>query len=333
MTCDVFCVIIVCDIYLREGGIPMNTSKDIAYSHNTPCVVALGCFDGVHLGHTSGIKAAKRKACELSLPCCVWSFSEPPKRFYVPELVPLLSDAASKSELIEKLGVDIYISVDFNESIAALSSEDFFETILLKNLKASAIVCGFDFTFGKGGKGNSELLSKLCEQNNIEFIAVSSVDDNSSPVSSSRIREHLSHGEIEKANKLLGRYYSISSEVVGGKRLGRNLGFPTINQKIDKNLCIPANGVYLTRVSIDSSYFYAITNVGTQPTVGGSEIIAETNIFDFFGNLYGKVVSVEFLSFLRFEQKFDSIETLSNQVHSDINKAKEIIKQYKKCAE
>ena len=311
----------------------MNISTDIFYSHKVECVVALGCFDGVHLGHASVIRAAKTKADELYLPCCVWSFSEPPKRFYTPELVPLLSDSKTKEELIKDLGVDIYLSVDFNESIASLSPEDFFETILVKNLKAQAIVCGFDFTFGKGGRGNIELLRTLCEKANIEFIAVSSVDESGAPVSSSRIREHLSYGEVEKIRTLLGRYYSISSEVVGGKQLGRNLGFPTINQKIDKKICTPAKGVYLTRVAIDSSYFYAITNVGTQPTVGGNEVIAETNIFDFSGDLYGKKVTVEFLSFLRYEQKFDSIDALSRQVHSDINKAKQLIEHHKKCAE
>ena len=311
----------------------MNISTDISFSHEIPCVVALGCFDGVHLGHASVIRTAKAKAKELSLPCCVWSFSEPPKRFYAPHLVPLLTDAKTKAELINKLGTDIYLSIDFCEKIASLSPEDFFHTILVKNLKTQAIVCGFDFTFGKSGRGNTELLRTLCEKANIEFIAVSSVDESGAPVSSSRIREHLQHGEIDKASKLLGRYYSISAEVVSGKQLGRNLGFPTINQKIDLNLSTPANGVYLTRVAINSSWFYGITNIGTQPTVGGKEVIAETNIFDFEGDLYGKSITVEFLSFIRFEQKFDSVETLSNQVHSDIKKAKELIEYHKKCAE
>ena len=304
----------------------MYISSDIAYSHNTPCVVALGCFDGVHLGHASVIKAAKKEAERLGLPCCIWSFSEPPKRYYAPELVPILTPAEIKSELIEALGVDIYVSVDFDEKVASISPKDFFNTILVKNLKAACIVCGFDFTFGKGGHGTSDTLHKMCEEKSIGFISVLPVHINNQAVSSSAIRALLSNGKTEEAAALLGRPYFVKSTVIEGKRLGRNLGFPTINQKIDKGICLPLNGVYLTKVNFADKAYYAITNIGTQPTVDGKEIICETNIFDFSGDLYGKEVSVEFLKFIRGVQKFESIEKLKEQVHFDIEKAKDIIK-------
>ena len=304
----------------------MYMSNDLSYSHNTPCVVALGCFDGVHLGHASVISNAKLEAERRGLPCCIWSFSEPPKRYYAPELVDILTPSETKHKLIENLGVDIYVSVEFDEKIASISPEDFFNNILLKNLKAACIVCGFDFTFGKGGKGNSDMLRKLCQANSIDFVSLLPVNINNQAVSSSIIRKLLADGRAEEAATLLGRPYSIKSKVVEGKRLGRDLGFPTINQKIDKGICLPLNGVYLTEVTFDDKSYYAITNIGTQPTVDGKEIISETNIFDFSDDLYGKEVEVKFLKFIRGVRKFESIEKLKQQVHSDIQKAKEIIK-------
>ena len=304
----------------------MNISTDFSYSHKIPCVVALGCFDGVHLGHVSVINTAKERANALEIPLCLWSFAEPPKRFYDPHNTPLLTDSKTKSRLIENLGADIYLSVKFNEQISSMTPEEFFDNILLKNLKASCVVCGFDFTFGKGRKGNKYTLQSLCEANSIEFISVPSVDVNDISVSSSKIRSCLSSGDLDTANTLLGRPYSINSKVVEGKRLGRSLGFPTINQKVGNGICLPLNGVYLTRVIFEGLSYYAITNIGTQPTVGGDEIISETHIFDFSDDLYGKEITVEFLKFIRPVKKFSSIEELKNQVLLDIKTAKNLTK-------
>ena len=305
----------------------MNISTDFSYSHSFPCVVALGCFDGVHLGHASVITAAKRKAEVLGLPLCLWSFTEPPKRFYNPEATPLLTDKKTKEDLVKKLGVDIYISVNFNKKISSLSPEEFFEAIILRSLKASCIVCGFNFTFGKLGKGNIETLKRLCEANGIELISMPAEVVNGLPVSSSKIRECLSLGDLDTATVLLGRPYSVKSKVVDGKHLGRSLGFPTINQKIDKGICLPQSGVYLTRSTFDGLSYYSITNIGTQPTVGGDKIISETHIFDFSGDLYSKEVTVEFLKFIRPVKKFTSLDELTNQISTDVSTAKKLIQQ------
>ena len=309
----------------------MKTSTDINFTQNYSCVVALGCFDGVHLGHVSVITQAKERAVSLGLPLCIWSFAEPPKRFYAKELVPLLSNAKSKSELIESLGADIYVSVKFNEEIASVPAEDFFNNILIANLNASVIVCGYDFTFGKGGTGNVNLLEKLCKENNVELISVPSVTVKDESVSSSKIREYIKNSEIEKANILLGRPYAVTAEVINGKHLGRNLGFPTINQKIDENFCKPTNGVYLTRVKLNNTSYFGITNVGTQPTVNGSDVVVETYIFDFSGYVYGQEATVEFLEFIRPETKFNSLDELIAQVNYDIDKAKSASIKYKKA--
>ncbi len=311
----------------------MKISTDINYTHRESCVVALGCFDGVHLGHATVIRKAKEKALSLDVPLCIWSFAEPPKRFYAKELVPLLSSAKSKSDLIKSLGADVYISVKFDTNIASLAPEYFFYNILIKKLNAVAIVCGYDFTFGKCGSGNAEILSSLCKNNCIDFISIPSVAIGGEAVSSSKIRDYIKDSKVDKAALLLGRPYSISAKVVDGKHLGRNLGFPTINQKIDENLCKPANGVYLTRITIDNTSYFGITNVGTQPTVCGSEVIVETNVFDFSADVYGKEVLVEFLSFIRPEKKFDSIDELAIQVNSDIQTAREMSESYTKSAE
>lgn len=311
----------------------MKSTNNINYLQRSPCVVALGCFDGVHLGHVAVINKAKEKAISLNLPLCIWSFAEPPKRFFAKDTVPLLSTAKSKADIIESLGADIYISVNFNQNIASVTAEDFFNNILIKNLNAVAIVCGYDFTFGKGGRGNAELLSSLCKKNKLEFISVTSVNVAGESVSSSKIREYIRGSQIEKAALLLGRPYSIKEKVIDGKHLGRNLGFPTINQKINEELCKPANGVYLTRVSFDNNSYFGITNIGTQPTVCGSEVVVETNIFDICADLYEKDVTVEFLRFIRTERKFDSIKDLTLQVNNDIQKAKEMSKEYTKSTE
>ena len=304
----------------------MKVITDVSYTRNSPCVVALGCFDGVHLGHASVISAAKEKANALGIPLCVWSFAEPPKRFYNPNSTPLLTDSETKRRLIKELGVDIYISISFDEKIAAITPEEFFDVILLNNLRAACVVCGFNFTFGKGGKGNKHTLENLCKSKNIEFISVPSVCVDGAGVSSSRIRSCLSEGDVRSVAALLGRPYSINSEVIDGKHLGRALGFPTINQKVKNGMCIPRNGVYLARVHFDGLSYYAITNIGAQPTVGGNDVISESHIFDFSGDIYGKEVTVEFLKFIRPVKKFSSLDELKNQVNIDIETARKLIK-------
>ena len=299
----------------------MNISHDKSYAHPFSCVVALGCFDGVHKGHTAVIGKAIQRAKELSLPSCIWSFAEPPKRFYNPNDVPLLTSLEEKERIIKELGADICISVKFDNSIASLSPNEFFESFLINNLHAKCIVCGYEFSFGKGGTGNAQTLKELCKRYDIELITHSQVYEDGISVSSSHIRKCISEGDVRQAAKLLGRNYAIASEIVSGKHLGRNLGFPTINQHIDKGMCIPAHGVYLTKISVDGDTFDGITNVGTQPTVGGTEIVCETNIFNYSGDLYGKYARVEFVDFIRPEKKFSSIDELSAQVHADIEMA------------
>lgn len=303
----------------------MQIKTDIFEKQSLPCVVALGCFDGVHIGHAAVINAAVQKARALGIAACVWTFAEPPRKFYSKDSITLIADKETKENIIRSLEADIFYSVDFNERIADIEATDFFSEVLINTLCAKHIVCGYNFTFGKGGHGDKKLLAKLCEKNGIGFTSLEPIKYNGKTVSSSLIRKYIASGEVELAGELLGRAYSFWADVIDGQHLGRALGFPTINQKIPSSLSVPMHGVYLTRVSFDNESYYGITNIGTRPTVDGINEFSETNIFEYSGNLYGKKVQIEFLKFLRREKKFGSVNELSKQVHKDISLAKELI--------
>ncbi len=307
----------------------MKTYRSINYKSPSKTVCALGCFDGVHVGHASIIKEAHKIAARNTALCAVWSFSEPPKNFFLAEneKISVLTTEEEKRREMRRLGVDIFVSVTFDQRTASLSAEDFFHSVLIGSMNAMHVVCGFNYRFGKGGEGNCDLLARLCEENGIGLSIIPPVKANGITVSSTEIRNSLNSGNITASNIYLGRPYSLSARVINGQHLGRTLGFPTVNQSFPPEKLVPKNGVYVSRITFDRKTRYGITNIGVRPTVDGSTLCAETNVFDFEGDLYGKSVTVEFLEFLRPEKKFESIEHLTNQVYEDISKAKEIIKK------
>ena len=301
--------------------------NSIEYCSDKNTVVALGCFDGVHAAHRKIISTATKIAKELSAESLAWTFELPPKNFFSPDSVPIITDINEKRELIEKLSVDKLICVGFDKEIFEMSPVEFFNEILLKRLKVIHIVCGFNYTFGHMGEGDVALLRRLCENAGIGLSVVEQVSINGVPVSSSAIRSALSNGDPESAAALLGHYFSLSAPVFSNQRLAGKLGFPTANQIFGKNKLVPKNGVYVSRILLDGAYFFGITNVGTRPTVSDHTLCAETHIFDFEGDLYGKTITVEFLHFLRDETFFESVGALSAQVHEDILKTKQYIKE------
>ena len=296
-----------------------------------PSAVALGCFDGVHLGHRAVIAKAVAQAHDQGLLSVVFTFDSSPRNYFAPSSVPQLTDREKKIELIEAMGVDVLICLPFDKEIATTSAEDFFKKILVDALSARQIVCGYNYSFGAKGRGNAELLRKLCDTVGIALTALAPIAENGTPISSSAIRAALEQGNVEEANAALGRAYSIRTTVLDGQHLGRRLGFPTINQRIDPSLAIPRHGVYFSRATVEGISLFGITNVGVRPTVGSEFIGAETHLFDFSGDLYGKEIEVELLSFLRAERKFDSVEALSQQVHSDMEIAKKMASEIKHC--
>lgn len=284
----------------------------------SPTVVALGCFDGVHIGHTRVIALAKKIADERSLPLTVWSFEEPPKNYFLPDSVPLLTDTSEKRALMRKLAVDRFFCVQFDEKIASMPAEKFFFDILLKKIGAVHIVCGFNFNFGAKGAGNTALLEKLCAENGIGLSVLEPVTLDGVSVSSSAIRKAIADGDMTLAKSLLGRPYALREKVVNGQHLARRFGFSTANQIFPDKKAVLRYGVYRVRVKVGKKTFDGISNVGIRPTVNASLLCAETHIFGFEGDLYGKYITVEFLEFIRPEQKFDSIAKLEKQIKKDI---------------
>ena len=300
---------------MKSNGYTDNRSKKT--------VLALGCFDGVHIGHSALLKKARSLADCKQIEMAVLCFSEPPKNFFSPGSVAVITPKEQKIDLIKKAGSDITVCIDFNESIADMPPEEFFSKVIVAKMNAEHVVCGFNYRFGKNGAGNTNTLAALCQKEGISLDVIAPVKIAKKVVSSSEIRCALSRGDVSLAAQMLGRNYSISSEVVNGQHLGRELGFPTINQILDTNTDkLMRRGVYATRVLIDGTLYKAVTNVGIRPTVGAELPCAETHVFDFCKDLYGEKICVEFISFIRSEEKFNSLQELTERIALDVEYAK-----------
>ncbi len=290
--------------------------------------VALGCFDGVHIGHRAVITEAVNAAKVLGVLACVCTFDMPPKNYFSYGSAPALTSVSEKAGFAQELGVDVFLSFPFDEKISELSPREFFKNILVDKLGAAHIVCGFNYRFGKGAEGDINVLSELCHEFGITLSCILPVYYGNTLVSSSLIRKKLEEGALKDAENYLGHTFSTVGQIRDGKHLARTWGFPTINQVFEENCLVPRHGVYLSRLTIENnSRYFGITNVGVRPTVGIRSLCAETHIFGFDGNLYGKTVRIEFLQFIRPEKKFSSVEELSAQIKSDIEEAKKLINQ------
>lgn len=288
--------------------------------------VALGFFDGVHLGHKAVIQSAVKYSRENNIPAVVWTFLDSPKKSSRSSVLSI-TDNEERKAVFEALGVDILIEFPFSEDVKGLTKDKFVNTVLKEKLNAEKVFCGFNYTFGAGGTGKAEELKQLCKKQNISVEISDKVSVDGKTVSSTVIREYIENGFPEKAHMLMGRPYSIKGTVINGKKLGRTLGFPTANVHIPENKVLPKDGVYLTVTSFDGKSFYGITNIGTNPTVDEKIRRAENFIFDFGEDIYGNEIKIEFLRFIRGEKKFDSVESLAEQVKKDIETAKGMVGQ------
>lgn len=295
------------------------------YYSPAPCVVALGCFDGVHKGHAEVIRSARKVADIRGLPLCVFTFEAPPRNYFLPSSVPLITDAAEKLRILEEMGIDVALCLPLQEEIFSITAEDFISNILAGRLRAVHAVCGFNYTFGARGAGNATLLQEYGARFGIGVTTVPEFKLEGAFVSSSAVREAVTRGDVETAQKYLGRPFFLRAVVVNGQHLARKLGFPTVNITPKEGLLLPKNGVYLTKVRFDGTEKYGITNVGVRPTVNTRLLCAETHIFDFDKDLYGKEIKVEFIKFIRPEQKFPSVEAMAEQIRRDIKTAKDML--------
>ena len=285
-------------------------------------VIALGNFDGIHIAHQKVIKTAVEIAKKNSLTSLVLLFDKHPISVLNDSAPKLLTTLEQKIKILEQLGVDYVYIQEFDVKFSTLEPDYFIIKILIDKLLAASIVAGFDYRFGKGAKGDTQYLKEICVKFKTDVTIVDKVDFDNEPVSASRIRNLLDEGDIEKANKLLGRRYSIEGTVVHGRGLGSKIGFPTANIDISKNIKLPGSGVYLTKSSIDNELFDSITNIGSNPTINDyltDRISCETHVIGYSSlNLYGKEIVIQFKRKIRNEQKFDSHDQLRKAIENDI---------------
>ena len=280
----------------------------------TRSVIALGLFDGVHNGHRQLLKNAKAVAKRLGVTFAVFTF----KTETLYKSGGALYTTEDKLSLLADVGVEIVILSDFND-ISGVSADDFVKKLLIGEMGCEAAVCGFDFRFGSGALGDAALLSELMAECNKECFIESERKINGEKISTTKIKELLSDGAPLKAREFLGAPYFITSRVERGRGEGRGLGFPTVNMDAD-GLSHLKKGVYRCALQIGDELFSGVANVGTCPTFKERSVHAEVNIIDFEGDLYGRLIRVFFLDFLREERRFESIESLILQINVDKNR-------------
>ena len=287
--------------------------------------VAIGVFDGVHLGHQALIRRAMAEADRIAGRSLVLTFHPHPARVLRPESAPhLLTSTPHKVRLIEELGCQYLLQATFDAAFAAQPPEVFIEA-LVRSARSLRMICvGHNWAFGKARAGNVELLMALGAKFGFQTVEIEPVEVDGELVSSTRIRKAVETGDFETARRLLGRDYTILGTVVPGAGRGCGIGFPTANLAAH-NERFPPNGVYAVRALLDSRWFQGVANVGVRPTVGGSERVLEVHIFDYSGDCYGWEIEVKFEHFLRREHKFSSIDDLRAQIGRDAAEARRIL--------
>lgn len=281
-------------------------------------VCALGLFDGVHRGHRLIIESAVKRAEEIGCRSAVFCFETNTVTSKGSGRLEMLISNEDKREMISRLGVDYIFSPDF-ESFKSMSPRDFAEKILVGRLNCGGVVCGTDFTFGKGAAGKAEDLKSLGGELGFEVMIIPPLKYGGEVISSTEIRKAIGAGEIAKANEMLGYRYGYTLPVEHGYQLGRTWDFPTINQTIPKEYVLPRFGVYCAKVTVDGKVYDGVTNIGVKPTVRENVTapLAETYIVDFDGDLYGREIKIELWEFVRPERKFGGFEELRAQISSD----------------
>lgn len=300
------------------------TSLDAELKNKYPAtVIALGTFDGLHLGHTDVINTAKDYAERNGLKLAVFTFSNHPLALIRPDLVPVrIISAEEKIKLLESFGVDYLINIPFTEDFAALSPDEFLDRLACFNYRC--LVVGENFTYGFLGSGKTETLERSGRKNGFDVIVRPLVKMNGNVVSSTGIRNLIQAGHIEYANRMLGRAYAITGTIVHGEQRGRKLGFPTANiELLHGEMAVPAPGVYAVTASIEGRIYEGMGNIGNNPTFNDVEHARlEVNLFNCSGDLYGKTMSVQFHKYIRAEKKFSGVEELCRQIEEDKNAIK-----------
>ena len=288
--------------------------------------VALGFFDGIHSGHRKVIENTVAASNEGLVPVC-FTFSQNPKAVLSKGECKAVMTTDDKYNTLKELGIEHIYCIDF-KSIMDMNAEDFVNDILFGKLKAKKLFCGFNYRFGKNGEGDVLLLEKLCKKNNATLTIMPPDTENGEVVSSTLIRTLIKNGNVKRANKLLCGRFGFTAEIQHGKKLGRMLGTPTINQPLCKELVVPAYGVYASAITLENGEVYAgVTNIGIKPTVGGTTPVCETWMPEYSGGeIYGCKADIRLLDFIRAEKKFCDLDELKTAIEANGKTALEIFK-------
>ena len=288
------------------------------YTENTPKVLSLGMFDGVHFGHISIINLLKSVAQENNLETAILTFWPHPRKVFNPnDEIKLLNTLNEKLNLLENANLDVVFLKSFDENFRNLTGEEFVRQILVQKLNVKHIIIGHDHVFGKNKSGNFELLQKLSKELDFVVQQLDAVKEGEFNISSTKIRNCLANGNIIGANKMLGYHYSVSGKVIDGKKLGRTIGYPTANIEVDELKLLPKKGAYIVEVYVKNKFYKGMLSIGTNPTVNGDKLTVEVYILDFNKDIYGDEITVKFRDFLHEEIKFESLEKLIERLDED----------------
>lgn len=285
--------------------------------------LALGNFDGVHLGHQQLLQAVVKESKQRDLCPGVYTFLNHPRKHQGETTLKEITSLQKKAELFSKQGIKELILSPFNDEMKNMEPEDFITRVLVNQLNSKLIVVGFDYRFGKKARGNPEMLKALGKDYGFQVCTIHPFNYRKEKISSSRIRSLIERGEVAVLEDYLGRYYSIRGPVIRGKGLGTTLGYPTANLKIDSNQILPKSGVYATFSKVDEKIYPSVTSVGHQPKFNDRSAEVESFLMDFEGNLYSRTVETIFVKYLRGQISFDSPEALRQQIEKDAKEAKQ----------
>ena len=287
--------------------------------------IALGNFDGIHIGHQYLIQDTVEKAKDRNLKSSILLFKNHTKTILNDPQDPKLGIITSndqKIDILKELGIEIVYTIDFDDNIMKLTGKDFVDNIIIKKLNSKLVTIGFDYRFGHKALGDSKYLQELGNARGFDVNIVEPIYVNGQLVSSTLIRNLIHSGNIRKANEYLGRHYALLGAVIKGKNRGSKMGYPTANIRLNHNYIIPKTGVYETMTILEDRQYRSLTNIGYNPTFNEDELKIENYILDFNDNIYDKVIKVKFINFIRDDIKFNTTEELIDQIEKDVESIK-----------
>lgn len=308
---------------------------EVIYSNNykkniaKPAAIALGTFDGVHMGHQKLIEELMKVKKVTACPTMVYTFYNHPLLQIAPERAPaLLMDLSEKINMFNRLGIDYLVLNEFDESFLKIPARDFVKECLVQRYPVNTLVVGYNFRFGYQGLGDVKLLKSMGDEYGFNLIVVPPVKISGQIVSSSMIRALIEDGKVERVARYLGYFYALSGVVVRGYGRGRIIGFPTANLNYNTRKAIPKCGVYLTKNTFKGENFWGVTNVGSNPTFHMEGMHIETHFINFNQNLYHERISLEFIKRIRDEHAYPNMDELRKQISHDVDYAKNFIYKY-----